>query len=218
MEKKFFQRGISFALCIIVAVGVLLLGLGLGIYGIIIRNWLILIITLCPIVLGLYGAIQVLGYHIHFQTERIFTTGDVVLPKTEKIQNKVEIFYRDIKDVRLIYSSTNSKDKYISRSLGPNTYFEFSLHDDKKARLLILNHSKKQRREMISIINEKTGLNFDYDKMKAESHPPNERVLNWFRGFKKSDQKEDALGNRKSRRLVKSKRRVKRKKPTEKVK
>ena len=188
MDKKFFQRGASFTFCILVALGIILLGLGMGIYGIIIGNWIIVSIMLCPIGIGIYGSIYFMGYHIHFQTDRIFTTGDVLVSEKEKIQHRAEIFYVDIQDVKLIYSSNNSKNKSLLRSLSPNTYFEFILKNDKKERLLILNHSKNQRREMISIINEKTGLNLDYDIMKTESHPPNEKVMSWFKR-KKLDKK-----------------------------
>ena len=188
MDKKFFQRGASFTFGILVALGIILLGLGMGIYGIIIGNWIIVSIMLCSIGVGIYGAIYLMGYHIHFQTDRIFTTGDVLVSEKEKIQHRAEIFYVDIQDVKLIYSSNNSKNKSLLRSLSPNTYFEFILKNDKKERLLILNHSKNQRREMISIINEKTGLNLDYDIMKTESHPPNEKVMSWFKR-KKLDKK-----------------------------
>lgn len=181
MDKKFFQRGASFTFCILVVLGIILLGLGFAIYAILIGNWFTVIIMAYTIGVGVYGSIYLMGYHIHFQTDRIFTAGDVAVSEKEKLQHRAEIFYVDIQDVKLIYSSNNSKNKRLLRSLSPNTYFEFILKNDKKERLLILNHSKNQRKEMIAIINEKTGLNLDYDIMKTESHPPNEKVMNWFK-------------------------------------
>ena len=53
-------------------------------------------------------------------------------------------------------------------AIRPLPYVEFVLKNGRKKWLCITFFSRKQRREMISIISEKTGLNLNYDKMVEE--------------------------------------------------
>lgn len=188
MNKKVFQKGFGFLLSRFFVVGTILLCLMIVIEGFSRENWYMIVIGILSSIVLIFEMGYML-YFIHFQDDKIYTKGDLLYPKTDRIQYKAEIFYSDIKDIKIVYSSQNSKNKNSSGLRGnyhyPKTYFEFILKNDKKERLLILNHSKNQRKEMIAIINEKTGLNLDYDIMKTESHPPNEKVVNWFKRKKR---------------------------------
>ena len=144
MNKKFFQKGFWFLfLHIVLWLGMIVLVLIVTLYGFAKTNWVVIIIGSISIIL-LCSEIGYMMYHVQFQEDKICTVGDLMYPKTERIQYKTEIFYSDIKDIEIVYTNKNSKNKNFSGTSGghyaPKTYFEFTLHDDKKERLLILNH------------------------------------------------------------------------------
>jgi hypothetical protein len=113
-------------------------------------------------------------YHrIIFSDDKIIITGDKST-KDSKIQYKDEIVFSEIKDVKFIISSMNSKKKISSLlNSAPKSYFEFEMENGKSKWVYIFYFSKKQREEMIRIINEKAGLNLDYNVLyKNYEHRP----------------------------------------------
>ena len=113
---------------------------------------------------------------IIFFDDKTIITGDK-LDKDSKIQFRDEISYSQIKDLKFIISNRNSKKKsfpwYVRNGSAPKSYFEFEMENGKTKWVFIFYFSKKQRKEMIKIINEKTGLNLDYDVLyKNYEHRP----------------------------------------------
>ena len=89
-----------------------------------------------------------------------------------KAQYKDEIFFKDIEDIKIVVSrNQNSLKKwylptgnhYIIREKKP--FFEFILKGQESKWVCVYDFSVKQRKEMLKIINERTGLNIDYDNI-----------------------------------------------------
>ncbi len=84
----------------------------------------------------LYTSIRfLLCVKIHLRKNDIATFGDG-LPKSEKVQYKCIINYLDIKNVAIVASEKNSRNKkidlrWVSSSM-PKKYLEFTLINDKK--------------------------------------------------------------------------------------
>ena len=93
---------------------------------------------------------------IHLRKEDIATFGDG-LPKFEKIQYKCFVKYKDIKNISILASEKNSKNKriqlkWVSSSM-PKKYLEFTLINGKKERMCINYYTKKQIIKMLNYIN-----------------------------------------------------------------
>ena len=115
---------------------------------------LILLVTLFL----LFTSIRfLLGFKIHLRKEDIATFGDG-LPKFEKIQYKCFVKYIDIKNINIVASEKNSKNKIINlkwiSSSMPKKYLEFTLIDDEKERICINYYTKKQIIKMLKYINQ----------------------------------------------------------------
>ncbi len=123
-------------------------------------NWSPLEYSLLAISIGFltYTSIRfLLGFKIHLRKEDIATFGDG-LPKFEKIQYKCFVKYIDIKNINIVASEKNSKNKkinlkWISSSM-PKKYLEFTLIDDKKELICINYYTKKQIIKMLKYINQ----------------------------------------------------------------
>lgn len=165
MKKTFYQIN---ARSIFPFVSLLFL-IALGVYAIVVslcgespeRFW----VGLIPIGVAVYSAITYLYYRVEFLDDKLITLGDIngTIGQT---QYKVEIKYSEIEDVRLVFSNKNSKKKsynIATSNIAPKMYFEFLLKSGKTKWICINQFSKKQRIEMLEIINSKTGKNFDYN-------------------------------------------------------
>ena len=182
MKKTFFQLhpgfifvlSLFFALFLLgafafVVVGTLLWEI-ITIEGFIITQLLIvsvlMAVNLFFIVLTVWQICAMVYYRIIFLDDKIIITGDK-LDKDSKIQFKDEFVISEIKNVKFIISNRNSKRKtyhwYVRSGYATKSYFEFEMENGDKKWVFIFYFSKKQRKNMINIINEKTGLNIDYD-------------------------------------------------------
>ena len=143
-------------------------GIYVMIWGIIERNIIMILVGLISACLFSDQIIRAIYIRIIFYDDYIHAVGDL-LPKAAKIQFEDKIEYSQIASVRVISSSKNSRKEYIearaNNSNTPKTYFEFALKNGKTSWIFIFYYSKKQRKEMIDIINQKTGLNLNYDEM-----------------------------------------------------
>ena len=170
MKKTFYQ--FSFYAFFLRFVVIALIIMGLYIIGESISRANILgLIGLLPLILGATSYYVMFYNRIIFLDEIIDITGDKG-KDSERIQFKDEIAYSDISDIRLVYANLNSKKKRKpSPSLGnlqPNMFFEFVLINQKTKWVYVSVFSKKQRKEMLEIINSKTGKNFSYDTLERE--------------------------------------------------
>ena len=186
MKKTFYQNSAVFwfglfleILGICSMIGLIVFGFmwAYGEYSIIsiIIGFVVLICFICLLYAYLYN-------RVIFYEDRIFITGHKDNKKA-RVQFEEKIMFSEIETVNRLCSNKNSKKRTrnsnTTNDLRPYAYFEFVLKNGKTKWLCITYFSRKQRREMISIINEKTGLNLNYDKMVEED-------LSYFARKKKS--------------------------------
>lgn len=122
------------------------------------REWLFHedVLFVLAIVFLLYASIRfLLCFRIHLRKSNIITYGDG-LPKFEKIQYKTIVDYVNIKNIAIVASDKNSKNKriqlkWISGTI-PKKYLEFTLMNDKKERICINYYTKKQIIKMLTYI------------------------------------------------------------------
>ena len=181
MKKTFFTSNIGIWALLLICIIFLFLGvfaivstittnlqpyilfLGCGIAGIIISA------------LWIYEIYCEIYNHVIFYDNKIIITGEKT-PTNSRTQFQDEIIISQIKDVRIIISNKNSKKEHINLSSEKNEpripYFEFEMENGEKKWMLICFFSKKQLKEMLHILSEKTGKNFDYDELiKNRSDP-----------------------------------------------
>ena len=129
------------------------------------------LIAIMPIAISLDAIYRFFYKRIIFLNEIIEITGDKN-KDAHKIQFKDQIVYSDIKNIRLIDTPLNSKKKRIKSSnmsgLRTNTFFEFVLKNNETKWMDVTLFSKKAKKEMLEIINSKTGKNFSYDAIERE--------------------------------------------------
>ena len=123
------------------------------------------------IVIFISPSIYLLHNRLIFYYDKIVITGHRF--KKVGLQYPDEIKYNEIKNVSLIYSNANSRKKRINVSgytaLRPYTYFEIWLEDDKTKWILVECFSMIQRKKMLQIINQKTGLNLVYNQLEKKN-------------------------------------------------
>ena len=129
------------------------------------------LIGIIPIAISLYAYISTFNNRIVFLNDTIKVTGNLG-KKTEIIQFPDEIICADIADIKLVYANKNSKQKkIISANLGnlqPKLFFEITLSNNKVHWLLVSLFSKKQRIEILNIINKISGKAFDYEELEKQ--------------------------------------------------
>ena len=123
------------------------------------------------IVIFIPPSIYLLHNRLIFYYDKIVITGHRF--KKVGLQYPDEIKYNEIKNVSLIYSNANSRKKRINvrgyTALRPYTYFEIWLEDDKTKWILVECFSMIQRKKMLQIINQKTGLNLLYNQLEKKN-------------------------------------------------
>lgn len=131
-----------------------------------------IIILLYPLSLGVYSFVCDAHNKAIFHNHQIMITGQLGkeaggIYTTAIYQYKDKIDMRDIRDVKLVFANTDSRKKvkrYAGKgSLRPMLYFEFILADGTTKWMWITPYSRGQRRKMLAIVNDKTGLNLSYD-------------------------------------------------------
>ena len=171
MKKTFYQLHVQAFYIRIIHLIIISSGIFLIIDGIIRANILSILVGLLP-ALGFLSSYYSIFYNrIIFHDEIIEITGEKG-KNTEKLQVEDKITYWDIDDIHLIYSNKNFRKKHPSShhigNLRPSMFFEFVLKNQKTKWVCISSFSKKQRKEMLEIINSKTGKNFSYDTLERE--------------------------------------------------
>ncbi len=90
------------------------------------------------------------------------------------IQHKEFISFLEIKNVKLICAHIDSKGKRLNitgiASSRPHIFFEFELQNESLKRIYIEIYSLRQRKQMLDIINKKTGLALSYDKLERKDY------------------------------------------------
>ena len=159
-----FASGIYIIICGIQAiffggtVTLFLEGIIGGILTVLVGAWMV----------GTFGFAIVNCWHnqIILYDDRIVVTGHIIIKK-RGIQFPDEIQYSEIENVTLICANANSlkkrmKDANVYASLRALVYFEFILKNGKTKWVFIEPFSKKQREEILAMINVKAGLNLSY--------------------------------------------------------
>ena len=174
MKKTFYQQhpGMLGAFCIIVVfiiMGAYLIIEGLDDRDLSKDNLLEIILGVIVITFMIYSFISGLLYRVKFLEESINIIG-YRGSKVDKIQFDDIILYSEIIDIKIILTEKNSKKKSVDTLYpsAPKLFFEFLLNNGKTKWLFVTPFSKKQRKEMLEIINSKTGKNFSYDDLEKE--------------------------------------------------
>ena len=133
---------------------------------------LILIVSgLIIVALFLFVLIYNLHNRIIFYDKKIVITGHWII-KNEGLQFPDEIEYSEIRDVSIICANANSLKKRIKKagysSLRPFVFYEISMKENETKWIYIECFSKKQRRQMLGLINDKVGLNLSYELLERK--------------------------------------------------
>lgn len=174
MKKIFYQLhiGMFVAFCVLlvfVMISMYLIVEGIN-GGITSKDDLTYIVSgICVILLMTYSFITAFWYRIVCLDDQIKIIGHRG-SKADRTQFDDVISYSDIIDIKIILTEKNSKKEYMRELYNPATrlFYEFLLNNGKTKRVFITTFSKKQRKEMLEIINSKTGKNFSYDTLEKE--------------------------------------------------
>ena len=174
MKKTFYQQhiGMFVAFCVIlvfVIIGMYLIVQGLGDENISKDDLLEIALGVCVILFMIYSFVSVMFYRVECLEDRINIIGHKG-PKIDRIQFDDIILYSEIIDVKFILTEKNSKKNsvYTLYNSAPRLFYEFLLNNGKTKWVLITPFTKKQRKEILEIINSKTGKNFSYDTLEKE--------------------------------------------------
>ena len=175
MKKTFYQLGapafLLYALMLVfIALGIFLLCTREDVY---IHYIVDIFICLYFPVVCTYTLIA-FGYNrIVFYEDRIVVTGNLG-KKTWRTQYSDCIHYTDIVDVTIIVAcgknskKRNLKDRSVS-NIRPTPFFEFLLKNGKTKWVCIYSFGIRQRKKMLQLINERSGLSLDYARLKETS-------------------------------------------------
>jgi len=135
---------------------------------------LVLIISGCVIMsLFSYLLIYILHNKIILKDEKLIITGHLIL-KNEGLQFPDEISYDEIKDISIVCANANSLKRRIKKagysSFRPFIYYEVLLKNGESKWIYIECFSKKQRKIILNIINEKVGLSLSYDQLERKDY------------------------------------------------
>ena len=178
MKKKFLPLNIWHLIIYLIC----LFFIGLGMHMIIVGLYTVIIygqykLLIFPIsglgtdIMFLYALIYNLHNRIIFDYEKIIITGHWII-KNEGLQFPDEIEYNEIKDVSIICANANSLKKRIRNagysSLRPFFFYEITLKNNETKWMYIECFSKRQRKLMLNIINDKAGLNLSYELLERK--------------------------------------------------
>lgn len=135
------------------------------------ESLIIIVSGLITVTLFLFVLIYNIHNRIVFYDKKIVITGHWII-KNEGLQFSDEIEYSEIKDVSIICANTNSLKKRIKKagysSLRPFVFYEINLKSNETKWIYIECFSKKQRKKILNIINDKAGLNLSYDLLERK--------------------------------------------------
>ncbi|MBQ3221699.1 MAG: hypothetical protein IJB34_07040 [Clostridia bacterium] len=167
---------------IIYLISIFIIGIGvyiiiLGFYILLTHNqyesFILIVAGLVDVVLFLYILIYTLHNRIIFNDKKIIIIGHWNI-KNEGLQFPDEIEYDEIKDIAIICANANSLKKKIKKagysSLRPFIFYEITLKNNETKWIYIECFSRKQRKQMLSIINDKVELNLSYNQLKRKDY------------------------------------------------
>ena len=115
--------------------------------------------------------IEILHNKIILTDNKIIVTGHWIR-KNQGLQFPDEIEYDEIQNVSIICANANSKKKRIANagysSLRPYFYYELTLKNGDTKGIYIECFTRKQRKKILDIINEKVGLNLSYKQLERK--------------------------------------------------
>lgn len=171
MRKTFYQFHIQAIYIRFVCAFFVLCGLYVITAGIEKSSWITALIGIIPMPISWNAYYKVFHNRMIFTPDRINITGEKG-KVSERIQFEETIAYNDIENIRLICANLNSRKEHIGSSnlgnLNPSVFFEFILKSQETKWVCVSLFSKKQRKEMLEIINSKTGKSFSYDALEEE--------------------------------------------------
>lgn len=126
--------------------------------------------ALYSVILFSYTILCNIPNKIILNDEAIYVTGQKI---KGKIQHRGVINFSEIKDIKLIYTHTDSKGQKLKRdgvAVSMRAYFflEFLLKNGLSKRIYIEIYSIRQRKQLLRIINEKANLDFSYDQLERK--------------------------------------------------
>ena len=129
-----------------------------------------LILGLAIFLVGAILLIKLLRHRLFVFDDRIGVKGELKLTaKSRVIQHDVEIFFDEIENIELICRCEDSKGRYrksyTSKGSSASFFYRFKLKNGKTKRLYIEPYSRRQRKQLLAIINERTGHNFSYETL-----------------------------------------------------
>ncbi len=136
------------------------------------ESLIIIISGFVTIILFLTYLLDSLHNRIVCEEEKMIVTGHI-FQIHGKIQFPDEIRYNAIKDVAIICANTNSlkkRENSVFSSLRPIIYFEILLKNDDTKWIYIECFSKKQRKHILNIINDKTNLSLSYETLEKKDY------------------------------------------------
>ena len=106
------------------------------------------------------------SYYIVIDMGQIITKGSFLCyDKGVRTQYPLIVDIKDITNIKIIYSSLNSKKEATRNLKAPITFFEFELINGKKKWLDINGVAKKDRVKFLEIINQHLGTEYEYYQM-----------------------------------------------------
>ena len=121
--------------------------------------------------LFLYSLLYLFHNRVVLLDEKIVITGHWII-KRQGLQFPDEIKYDEIKSVAIICANANSLKKRIKNagysSLRPFIYYEILLKNDETKWIYIECFSKRQRDQLLKVINDKAGLNLSYRELERK--------------------------------------------------
>lgn len=130
-------------------------------------------VLIIPIVASLSGVIMFTYIFVCNILNITILTDEGIAITGQKIKGKIQyeefIGFSEIKNVKLICAHINSKGQKLNiegiSSLRAHIFFEFELQNETTKLLYIEPYAKWQRKQLLAIINERTGHNFSYETL-----------------------------------------------------
>ena len=181
MKKVFFQLGALmiftlslFMFCIMSGIYIFVKFLLVLIVNVEYGALIGMVMGIVPIYIFFPPIIYLLHNRVIMEDEKIIVTGNRTAKKEHAFQYPDEIRYDEIKDISIICANANSQKKRIKNagysSLRPYFFFEVTLKNEETKWIYIECFSRSQRKKMLNIINEKTGLNFTYRGLERKDY------------------------------------------------
>lgn len=138
-----------------------------------IKNFLDILALLSATAVGLFPVL-LFGYIISFNIpNKMIITDDGIIVTGQKVKNgtqhRIFIEFSKIKNIKIIFDRINSQGKRIkvnsTRTSRPNLFFIFELQNEMPKLVYIEIYSIRQRKKILEIVNQMTGLNFSYNEL-----------------------------------------------------